>query len=246
MQKGDKMKYLTKQWYCDVQNTFYYHRFHVSKKADVFSEEYFTYLYKKRLREHKNWCKETDEEEHEIYNEKEAIADFEKMYANALSAAKEVIPKDIVSEIADLRILALDIVNSDIYKKLKAYCKNLDNQTENAMKNYDAYYKQIKESLPEGIQNLHMHDCEITDASFDGNDFVMDIDSDGGYVEISKLVLKNAQIIQHSEKLVGAIWLYDEVYQVDGRYELHMLLLSENRESLEEMTILIDNVEYIV
>lgn len=77
------------------------------------------YLYKKRLREHKIWCKELAEEEYEIYNEMEAIADFERMYANALLEAKENIPKDIYSEIADLRILALNIVSSDIYSKLK-------------------------------------------------------------------------------------------------------------------------------
>ena len=78
------MKYLTKQWYCDIQRTSYYYRFHVSKKAEVFSEKYFLYLYKKRLREHKIWCKELAKEEYEIYNEMEAIADFERMYANAL------------------------------------------------------------------------------------------------------------------------------------------------------------------
>lgn len=106
-------------------------------------------------------------------------------------------------------------------------------------------YEQIKESLPEGIQNLNMHDCEITDANFYGNDFVMNIDSDGGYVKISKLVLNNAPITQHIENLVGAIWLYNEVYQVDEKYELHMLLLTKNWGRLEEMTVLIDNVEYI-
>ena len=239
------MKYLTKQWYCDVQRTSYYYRFHVSKKAEAFSEEYFIYLYKKRLCEHKIWCRELAEQEHEIYNETEAIADFERIYANALLEAKEDIPEDILSGIADLRILALNIVSSDIYRKLKDYCKKLDNQTKKAMEDYCVYYKQIIESLPAGIQNLNMHDCEITNVSFNGNDFVMNIDSDGGYVEISKLVLKNAKITQHIENLVGATWLYDEVYQVDGKYELHILLLTENWESLEEMIILIDNVEYI-
>ena len=239
------MKYLTKQWYCDIQRTSYYYRFHVSKKAEVFSEEYFLYLYKKRLREHKIWCKELAKEECEIYNEMEAIADFERMYANALLEAKENIPKDIILKVADLRILALSIVSSDIYRELKDYCKFLDNQTKKAMEEYYIYYKQIKESLPAGIQNLNMHDCEITDASFDGNDFVMNIDSDSGYVEISKLVLRNAKIIQHIENLVGATWLYNEVYLVDGQYELHILFLTKNWESLGEITILIDDVKYI-
>lgn len=32
---------------------------------------------------------------------------------------------------------------------------------------------------------------------------------------------------------------------VDGQYELHMLLSTENCESIEEMTVCIGNIEYI-
>lgn len=48
------MKYMTKEWYETMQKSFYHLSLRVSKKAEVFSEDYFKYLYKK---EEKAWLR---------------------------------------------------------------------------------------------------------------------------------------------------------------------------------------------
>lgn len=133
----------------------------------------------------------------------------------------------------------------------KPFCfKKVHMQSEKVMDDYWEHYSRIELHLPESIKKIHtnqgmdMHDCKIIDSGFVGKDFYMNIDSNGGFCSVNKLIFTNAEVLKSDINLDNAWWLYDEVYIQENRYEMHMLFHSKTGE-LGEMIILFAGINYV-
>ena len=227
------MKYFTKEWYTNGQYLLAYESLRVSKKAEVFSEEYFNKLYKKRLKEKMAFFGGFDD----YYNE----SVFQECFNHDLEELKEMLPDELLAKISDLRVLALNIASSDNYRWFKQYCKQKENEIYAISRAYQAHYDKIVNLLPDVLEEMHMHDCKVVNNHFYKGDFIMDIDSSGGFYFMSRLVFKNAKIIESDINLDGVRWLYDEIYITDTGYEMHILFCSdENKQG--QMIISFDEV----
>ncbi|WP_019914187.1 DUF4085 family protein [Paenibacillus sp. HW567] len=109
---------------------------------------------------------------------------------------------------------------------------------------YSRYYLSIKDSLSENVVQFYqksLHDAKVISVETPSEDiFIMTLDCSGGYhyhtnVQITFTGVKN---LQPPDLNVGSYWLYDEIYLTEAGFELHVLFDSP----LMEFTIAADNV----
>jgi hypothetical protein len=256
------MKYMTKEWYETSQNTFLHLSLKVSKKAEVFSEDYFRNLYKS---EEKAWLRllesYSDEELEKIYPgefqtkyadgrqlelseiEKGKKVYFKQALQSNIKRLKRNLPDEILQKIADIRVLALDRASADIKKEITAYCKANKKAVDSAMNAYRKEYKMsFKNGEPTFAENFDFHDCIVVACRKKGKDTVLTLDNSGGFTTINQIIFKNCSILKKDTPLHGAWWLYDEIYKTNDGYEIHTLL--DKNGKLIDFIVYATDVEY--
>ena len=90
------------------------------------------------------------------------------------------------------------------------------------MQEYSNYYKAIEEQISVNVKNVlyNRHDTHILSTYFQEKDYVMELEEK--IWGKAYIILKNANI-KESTNIKDEYWLYDEVYNINGRYEIHIL-----------------------
>jgi roadblock/LC7 domain-containing protein len=242
------MKYLTKEWYELCQKTFAHFQLEEDKQAEYFSEEYFQRLYNQKLAE---WM---DFEEkiasisayraHEIFDGEKAKEEFQLRLKYHIDHAKEILPEEILKDIADIRVYALDKGSHKVVEAVTQFCENNKRIVDRAAEEYARYYKD--ELIPNDcgvVKNIKFHDCIITEVKLENECISISFDNSGGFTDIVEMQLHNYKIIKQDYLLENSWWLYEEVYMRDGKYELHVLLDNKNI-GLFEFTVLAENISF--
>ena len=280
------MKYMTKDWYEMMQKTDLHLLLKVSKKAAVFSEDYFKELYK---REEKKWMKLQKEvsevrfediypeefnavyadgspleepyfeEAKKVYYEERKKAklcfgklpsfdpererkNFRQTFRNKIKVLKEKLPEEIINKVADIRVLALDYASAEVKKEITSFCKQNEKNVRSALDAYQRQYrKQFKTKAPAFVEELNLHDCEVISCRRIGNDVVMTLDNSGGFTNITRIRMKNCEVITHDSPLHGAWCLYEEIYKTGEKYEIHFLM---EKKELIDYIVTVDDLEY--
>ena len=225
------MKYFTKEWYEAMQNTDYHRDLKVSKKAESFSEEYFKKLYKK---EETTWLKERKDETKE---------NFKELFRFKIKDLKSNLPNEIIQKVADIRVLALKYVSSDIRREIVKFSIANYEILESAQKGYSDENPR-KLFTPEEINFFEnsFHDCIVKSCRKKGKNLIISLDNSGGFTGIDHVILKNYTVLKQDKRLHGSWWLYNEIYKTDTGYEIHVLLQSGGR--LIDFIISTTAVEY--
>lgn len=215
------MKYMTKDWYNTMQKSYTCGILQVDKKAGKFSEEYFQKLYEKK--------------------QEEAIKEFEEMFEYELSEIKEKLPKEILNEVKDIRVLALNHATKDICQKITEYSENIEKYVEKKIDDYNEdLQKQFKDKIPD-FANEYFHDCFLKKATKKNKDFIIELDNVGSFTLVTSIIFKDFEIVKQESNLKKTRWLYEEVYKLNNQYEYHILL--DNGKSLEDLIIKCSSIE---
>ncbi|PYE47836.1 DUF4085 family protein [Paenibacillus barcinonensis] len=144
----------------------------------------------------------------------------------------ERLPSEIFRKIADIRVFALGYCTREVMQQLKKKSAEYTKEMEVVLQEYrDAM---VKQDIPADVHlKLQFHDCKVTDL-LTGDELVLRFDTRGGFTEINKLTLTDAEMLKQEGKIVGSYWLYDELYRIDNGYELHVLL---NGEPMSELIV---------
>ncbi len=260
------MRYLTKEWYEQMQGTGCHLLLKVTEKAAVYSEKTFKKLYAK---EEKVWADlqkdisevcfedifpesngeillddgnkaspEMTAEYNEMrkcayesylnrpeYNEETEKKLFKTRYLCNLRNLKNELPEEIQTMVADMRVLALNYCTAEVKKAIAGYSRANENAVKASVKAYDRESeKSFKKQIPEFLKEFGFHDCDVISCRKRGGDIVLTLDNAGGFTRMSKIIFKNCTVLEQDARLSGAWWLYEEVYKVDGGYEIHTLL----------------------
>ncbi|NMO94934.1 DUF4085 family protein [Paenibacillus lemnae] len=225
---------MTKEWYETMQKTDLHLLLKVSKKAEVFSEEYFQKLYNS---EEKVWLQLQEdvskvEFEDVVPDEVQAVFDpeqekknFKQVLQHNVRHLTKSLPDDILHQVADIRVLALNRASADVKKQITAYCKaNKQTVQSTAAAYWKEYKNNFKKGEPSFAEQFHFHDCKVVSSRRKGKDLVLTLDHSGGFTAISEITFKNCSILKQDTPLHGAWWLYDEIYTTKDGYEIHVLL----------------------
>ena len=223
------MKYFTKEWYALCQNSDWHFNMSVSKNAEEFNEDYYKDLYTRRRRAFVKEQKEVAEVLGEEFSKAKAEVQFMENHERTVKSMEESIPQNILAEVADTRVLALDIATKEVRQKLKAWCEQNKKEADAKVKEYDGL--QLEENL---------HDAVIRAMEMKADTLTFKLDCS----DVKKVVFKNHKVLEQGGYVLGATWLYQEVYEAEGGREYHALLMKKDGK-LAEMTVFAEEIEFV-
>ena len=223
------MKYFTKEWYTLCQNSDWHLNMSVSKNAEEFNEDYYKDLYTRRRRAFVKEQKEVAEVLGEEFSKAKAEVQFMENHERTVKSMEESIPQNILAEVADTRVLALDIATKEVRQKLKAWCESNKKEADAKAAAYDGL--QMEENL---------HDAVIRTMEMKAETLTFKLDCS----DVKKVVFKNHKVLEQGGYVLGATWLYQEVYEAEGGREYHALLMKKDGK-LAEMTVFAEEIEFV-
>jgi hypothetical protein len=246
------MKYLTKEWYHLSQNTHMDILLESSIEVEQFSHDYFVELYTQKFAKwlsHQFVIGSDDDGGMPVISLRESIAGlkniFDESLRNNICQLNEKLPEEIRSKVADIRVLALGVAAPGVYDDIKGFCKANMRKVKRASNNYGKYYRKLLKKEHNGwVAKFNFHDYIINNVKEEHSDFSIYFNNSSGSTPFEKVTFEGFRILlKESEPLLGAIWLYDEIYIVNNGYEIHILLKSI-RSSLFYLTIYAKNIIY--
>ena len=223
------MKYFTKEWYALCQNSDWHLNMSVSKNAEEFNEDYYKDLYTRRRRAFVKEQKEVAEVLGEEFSKAKAEVQFMENHERTVKSMEESIPQNILAEVADTRVLALDIATKEVRQKLKAWCEQNKKEADAKVKEYDGL--QLEENL---------HDAVIRAMEMKAETLTFKLDC----ADVKKVVFKNYKVLEQGGYVLGATWLHQEVYEAESGREYHALLMKKDGK-LAEMTVFAEEIEFV-
>ncbi len=111
--------------------------------------------------------------------------------------------------------------------------------SEKIIEQYDKYYCSIENQLSDNVKRAinYRHDTHIVKTYFEDTDYIMELDE-----EIwgkGKIVFTNATVRHNSDKK-DVYWLYEEIYKVTDKLEIHISFYKANKKS--DIIVLCDDV----
>ncbi|QJD82219.1 DUF4085 family protein [Cohnella herbarum] len=159
--------------------------------------------------------------------------DFEKMRKEELEFRKadllRFLPESFHPYIHDGTIISV-FPSRELREMSERWKCDYNDRMKIISQNYRNGYDQIKDTLPQNATQLHeksLHDAIVLSyESFSDDAFVLTLDCSGSYhyyTEV-RLTFRGVTELAVPEGLVGAWWLYDEIYANEFGFELHVLL----------------------
>ena len=223
------MKYFTKEWYEMCQNSGWHLNMSVSKNAEEFNEDYYKDLYTRRRRAFVKEQKEVAEVLGEEFSKVKAEVEFMNQHEATVKRMEASIPQDILAEVADTRVLALDIATKEVRQKLKAWCEQNKKEADAKAAAYDGL------TLAENL-----HDAVIRTMEMKAETLTFKLECS----DVKKVVFRNHKVLEQGGYILGATWLYLEVYEAEGGREYHALLWKKDGK-LAEMTVFAEDIEFV-
>lgn len=234
------MKYFTKEWYELCQKTNAHLLLEEDKEAESFSEKYFQKVYNEKLTE---WL---DLQEryitHEAFDREKLSRQFHEMFIYNQEYTKKILPEEILRKIADIRVYVFDKASNEVIKDVTRFCQHNEKLVKRTVEEYGQYCKKTFKSFDRNVvKNINFHDCIIIDIKETEQGLSILFDNSGGFTNINEMQLENYNIIKQDALLQNSWWLYDEIYKINSKYELHVLLQNLNGDLIE----FIVSAEYI-
>ena len=237
------MRFLTKEWYQTMTDGSLGVQLRADDRAAVFSEELYQQVRAEKLKE---WLADLREYLEEAYDEAAERQRFAEFHSQELEEFQTRTPAEILSKVADIRVLALGLCTEEVYRDFEDYRALCEKQTEETME--EAWELQRAQGLDKvWTGGYSLHDSLVQSVKREGEDLVIEFDRENDpelleelgeeflFPEIRAIRFRDAEILKQEQPLENAWWLYDELWKTDRGYEIHALLWQEN--DVFELTI---------
>ncbi|MGL5695195.1 MAG: DUF4085 family protein [Peptostreptococcaceae bacterium] len=180
----------------------------------------------------------------EEYDEEKLIKQFEENHLENIEMLKTNLPEEILNDVADIRVLALDKASRSIIKRIEKYCLENEEKINHVMDEYCKHFEKIENDIAQKIiENYELHDCQILKIYKEGNDIIFDLDSSGGFRDISKIIYRDGEVLENNLD-EESYWLYDEIYRLDNGYEFHIGGCTSDNSKYDYITIKARDVDF--
>lgn len=240
------MKYFTKEWYNNTVVAEMCFQLRKSGKAAVFSEKYFEKLYSVEKKAYLRFAKRLAKVERRKFDEAEASLAFDTNYKDNLEFVGKNLPREIIDDVADIRILALGTVTYDMADRIVRFCGQVNRKCESIDRNYTDSLEDIAEKLGwETVNRLDML-FNAPVSSVEDKDGTLTLRTSHVNTGVAcKVTLCKAKIETMDENVLGSTVLRHELVELsdsDKKYCFSLLCSDENGK-LGEMSIASDTVD---
>lgn len=180
----------------------------------------------------------------QVYDEEALTKQFDDNLYCSKKRLEALLPEDILKDVADIRVLALNKVSEDIKNRIRQFCAQKEEKVSKIQEEYQNYYNSIEKQLPEKIRKEYgFHDCIVTHFEQQGTDVIIELDHSGGFTNVCKVIYHNATMIEQ-DNIVGSWWICDEIYRMNDSYEFHSALQDENGQ-VRYFTVNASDIDFI-
>lgn len=217
------MKYMTKQWYMDMQReTLLPYDLQVDPCAEQFSENVFRKRYAQKKAEWLAMRAELMEDWGEPFDSQKEAIWFTQNYRRQKHRLLSDLPQEILNKVADVRVFTLGYCTESVYALCKSFLEENRRAYRSVLQAYDDYAKRELKDIPFIYANFH--DGVVKSLRRKGNALVLKFDDPERALSHNCIVFQNAAVLQQDGRLCGADWLYNELYKNAYGYEIHVLL----------------------
>lgn len=241
------MKYFTKEYYKLIDASVLAVDLIAAPSAKRKSENYYNHLYAERQQAWLDMAKDRCERTGAVYDEAAELEAFKTDYQTKLRDYSTMLPADILSQVADIRIMALGSCSSKVKQLIGKFCKAQGDMADAMVNAYADYWEKRYRHFPEHIlENYGFDYCTVTAIGRDGDKIIMKLDNSGSNDDVNTVIWENAELLELEDGVVGARWVENELYQIPnkGGYEFHAVLEDEGGEMVY-LTVKADNVAFI-
>ena len=223
------MIFFTRSWYDLCQNSGWHLLLKVKPQAAEYSEGYYQALRAGKLgaavKLEKAVCALTGEP----FDREAFKAGWLRDHLAQVERLGRALPPEILSQVADPRVLALDVSTRGVKDALTAWCKGNWRQAERAMEDYRAWAEKVRPLVGAEVQDgFSFHDSRVAGVERTGDRLTLLLEP-GGYSDVRRVDFLGARVLEEDGDLTGACWLYGEVHPAEGGKEYHSLLWKEDR-----------------
>ncbi|ODA39969.1 hypothetical protein DSBG_3260 [Desulfosporosinus sp. BG] len=151
---------------------------------------------------------------------------FHEIFMFNQERIEKTLPEAILNMIADIKVFGLYKASSEVISAVTSYCEENMRSVNMAIEQYQKHLKTVSNSFNRNILK-NFHDCKITGIKRTEHSLIISLNS-GGFTDIKEVLFENYKIIKQDSSLENSWWLYDEIYDIDGINEWHVLLQDEN------------------
>lgn len=223
------MKFLTKSWYRQMSQKSHLHlSLQTDRRAAEYSEAFYQDLYARRLAERLEVMKRVCALGKTPFQENQETAQFAQGHQWRMEHLRQVLPQEILDQVADLRVLALDTATADVKGAVTRWCQENRRQSEEIFQTYLDDSKQARPLVGEALQKrFSFHDNTVTRVERAPDRLTLYL-GDDGYSSVGRVDFLSPVILEEDPGLEGAIWLYQEIHPAQGGNEYHALLCQED------------------
>lgn len=109
-----------------------------------------------------------------------------------------------------------------LHKKEKADTRRIENM-------YVQYLSSVASVLPEDIlRDIHLHDAVLLEKYRSLDNLVMKFDVSHALSYVKELLFIDAEIVSCDDIKKGDYWLFEEMYLINGKYEINILFCDQD------------------
>ncbi|MBQ8568689.1 MAG: DUF4085 family protein [Oscillospiraceae bacterium] len=245
------MYYYTKEWYLKSKGTGLYLSLSRCTAEEAGSREYFEKIFAIYTDDVRFECEQiknstyemfaedrTESEEllkqefirwHEEHDPEDAEFIATARLSEKIEYLKMILPKEIISEIPDIRIFALGKADERITELVTEYSEECRSFVMEVDSRFEDEYSARTEDIPDEIWTEYgFKGGSINKIIRNGTDMTFYINNCGSGSDVTAMHLKDCAVEKLDEGLEGAEWIYNEMYFENGVYELHGICRSKN------------------
>ena len=223
------MEFFTKEWYHLCQDSGYHLLLKPRPRTAAYSEPYYRALYSGKLGAALKLEREVCALTGDPFRPEEFKAAFRREHLEQVERLRRALPREILEQAADLRVLALDAATPEIIAAVTRWCEDNRRRAEAVMEAYQTWADQVRPLVGPEIQDgFSFHDSQVTAVERSDGRLTLFLEP-GGYSEVRQVDFLRPRILENDGDLEGACWLYGEVHPAEGGNEYHSLLWKEGR-----------------
>lgn len=223
------MQFFTKVWYQLCQDSGYHLLLKPRPRAAAYSEPYYKALYSGKLGAAIKLEREVCALTGDSFLPEEFRAAFRRNHLEQVEQLRRALPREILAQVADLRVLALDAATPEVIAAITRWCGDNHRRAKAVMEAYRAWAEGVRPLVgPERQDGFAFHDSQVTAVEQGDGRLTLFLEP-GGYSEVRQVDFLRPRVLEDDGDLEGAYWLYGEVHPAAGGCEYHSLLWKDDR-----------------
>jgi predicted nucleic acid-binding Zn-ribbon protein len=230
------MKYFTKEWYNDTILAQMCFQIKQTERASRFSEKLFSSTYEAQ----KKWFIKNEKlvakHNKQPFDAEKAAIKFNINYEENLEFVRSNIPEDILSKVADIRVLALGCADYNTLQAITRYCGQVNRRCEKICEKYDEEIELLAEKIDWykiNLMNL-LSNAPIISAKKEEDRFIIETSKE--YTDYACRLTLASPEIRVCDEIVGATVLHFEILPSESEYVEISLLCKTPEENFVEFS----------